>query len=168
MSITGEPEGAPLRVGYPIADTVGGITAAFAIAAALNSTPRGAFIDVSMLESMLATMGWVVSNYLIGGVEPVAHGNENPTSAPSGVFQTADGLINIAANKDEQWVLLTDHLARQDLREQTEFATREDRKRNRLALKAELERVLKTRPAQDWAKELNHIGVPAGSGFDSP
>ena len=168
MSITGEPEGAPLRVGYPIADTVGGMTAAFAIAAALNAKPRGTFIDVSMLESMLATMGWVVSNYLIGGVEPVAHGNENPTSAPSGVFEAEDGLINIAANKDEQWVLLTDHLGRQDLREQTEFATREDRKQNRLALKAELETVLKTRPAGAWAKELNHIGVPSGAVLTVP
>jgi len=168
MSITGGTDSAPLRVGYPVADTIGGLTAAFAVTAALNARPRGNFIDVSMLESVLATMGWVVSNYLIAGVEPQANGNENSTSAPSGAFQTGNGLINIAANKDEQWVLLTDHLGLADLRERAEFATREDRRRNRLALKLELEEVLKTRPAGDWAKELNRIGVPSGAVLSVP
>ncbi len=168
MSITGDAESAPLRVGYPVADTVGGITAVFAIAAALNARPRGGLIDVSMLESVLATMGWVVSNYLIAGVEPAPHGNENVTSSPSGAFETADGLINIAANKEEQWVLLTDHLGLTALRDRSDYATREDRKRNRQALKAELEGVLKTRSAQDWADELNGVGVPAGAVLSVP
>lgn len=163
MSITGDADTAPLRVGYPIADTVGGMTAAFAVAAALNQSPRGTFIDVSMLESVLATMGWVVSNHLVAGVEPAANGNENPTSAPSGTFETSTGPINIAANKDEQWVLLTDHLGLAALRDQPEYINREARKANRLALRAELETVLKTRPAEDWADELNAIGVPSGA-----
>lgn len=163
MSITGDAESAPLRVGYPVADTVGGMTAAFAIAAALNAEPRGAFIDVSMLESVMATMGWVISNYLIAGAEPRPNGNENPTSAPSGAFQAADGLLNIAANKDEQWEILARHLGREDLLQRSEYASREDRMANRLALKAELETVLTRRPARDWAKELNRIGVPAGA-----
>lgn len=168
MSITGDSESAPLRVGYPVADTVGGITAAFAISAALNATPRGSMIDVSMLESVLATMGWVVSNYLIAGVEPLAHGNENPTSAPSGAFEAGEGLINIAANKDEQWQLLAGHLGLSHLCARPEYASREARKANRRALKAELETVLKTRPARDWAKELNRIGVPAGAVLTVP
>lgn len=168
MSITGDAESAPLRVGYPIADTVGGMTAAFAVASALNAKPRGAFIDVSMLESVLATMGWVVSNHLIAGVTPQANGNENPTSAPSGTFEAMEGVLNIAANKDDQWVLLTDHLGLAHLREDPDYATREDRKANRLTLKAELETVLKTRPARDWAKELNRIGVPAGAVLTVP
>ena len=168
MSITGDSDSAPLRVGYPVADTVGGITAAFAISSALNANPRGTFIDVSMLESVLATMGWVVSNYLIAGVNPTANGNENPTSAPSGAFEAKGGLINIAANKDQQWELLTDHLGLAALRERPEYATREDRKRNRLALKTELETVLKTRSPRDWAKELNSIGVPSGAVLTVP
>ena len=168
MSITGDQDSAPLRVGYPLADTVGGLTAAMAICGALNAKERGAFIDVSMLEAVLATMGWVVSNYLVGGVVPQANGNENPTSAPSGTFQCADGLINIAANKDEQWVTLATHLGRTDLLDATEFATREDRKTNRLRLRAELETVLTTRPAQDWARELNDKGVPAGAVLTVP
>ena len=168
MSITGDEDSAPLRVGYPVADTVGGMTAAFAISAALNANPRGSFIDVSMLESVLATMGWVVSNHLIAGVAPSANGNENVTSAPSGAFKAGGGLINIAANKDEQWVLLTDHLGLSALREDPDYATREDRKRNRLALKAALEAALEARPARDWAKELNKIGVPAGAVLTVP
>ena len=162
MSITGDADSAPLRVGYPLADTIGGMTAAFAIAAALNAPERGAFLDISMLESVLTTMGWVVSNHLIAGGEPQPQGNENPTSAPSGAFRAADGLVNIAANKDEQWRILARHLDREDLLEHPDYQTREDRKANRLALKAELETVLATRSAADWAAELNALGVPAG------
>ncbi len=168
MSITGDAESAPLRVGYPIADTIGGMTAAFAISAALNAKKRGAFIDVSMLEAVLATMGWVISNYLIAGVTPTPNGNENVTSAPSGAFKAGGGLVNIAANKDEQWALLARHIGREDLLARPEYATREDRKRNRFALKAEIETVLETRPARDWATELNRIGVPAGAVLDVP
>ncbi len=168
MSITGDAGTGPLRVGYPIADTVGGMTAAFAVAAALNARPRGAFLDVSMLDSVLATMGWVVSNYLVAGVEPAAHGNENVTSAPSGTFAAQDGPLNIAANKDEQWEALARHLGREDLIGRADYATREDRKRNRVALRAELETVLGTRPARDWARELNAIGVPAGAVMSVP
>ena len=168
MSITGDADSAPLRVGYPVADTVGGITAAFAISAALNAKPRGTFIDVSMLEAVMATMGWAISNHLIAGVEPQANGNENPTSAPSGAFRAGGGLINIAANKDEHWELLTKHRGREDLLERSAYATREDRKTNRFALKEELEEALVQRPARDWAKELNRIGVPAGAVLTVP
>lgn len=170
MSITGDADSAPLRVGYPVADTIGGLTAAFAIASALNGRDRtgGSFIDVSMLESVLATMGWVVSNWLIAGVEPRPNGNENVTSAPSGAFQCQDTLLNIAANKEEQWRLLVDHLDRPDLLDRPEFADRETRKRNRDVLRAELETTLAARPAREWARELNRIGVPAGAVLSVP
>lgn len=168
MSITGDAESAPLRVGYPVADTMGGMTAAFAVAAALNANPRGSFIDVSMLESVLSSMGWVVSNYLVAGAAPAPHGNENVTSAPSGAFRAADGLLNIAANKDEQWQALTVHLGLERLQKRPEYATREARKANRASLKADLEVVLQTRPANVWQDELNQIGVPAGAVLDVP
>ena len=109
MSVTGTPESAPLRSGYPVADTLAGMTAAFAISSALvrrNATGEGAFIDVSMLDAALTAMGWAVSNYLIAGVEPQPHGNDNFTAAPSGAFRAKDGLINIAANKQEQFEAL--------------------------------------------------------------
>ena len=168
MSVTGTEESGPLRVGYPIGDTVGGLTAAMAICAALNGPERGAFIDVSMLAASLATMGWVVSNQLIAGVEPGRHGNENVTSAPSGAFQAADGLVNIAANRDGQWELLARYLGREDLLERPEFATREDRKENRHQLRAELEAELVRHPVEHWVDGLNGIGVPAGAVLDVP
>ena len=113
MSITGDDRSGPFRVGYPIADTIGGLTAAMAVCAALNNRDKGTFIDVSMLESVLATTGWVISNWLIAGVHPGAHGNDNITSSPSGTFQAADAPINIAANKEEQWRVLARHLGRE-------------------------------------------------------
>ena len=171
MSITGTRETAPLRVGYPVADTLAGITAAFAIAAALVrrlSTDEGAFIDVSMLDSALTSMGWVVSNYLIAGVEPQAHGNDNFTAAPSGAFQAQDGMLNIAANKQEQFVALVRTLGLEELATDPRFAKREDRKRNRAALTQLLEDKLKTRPCAEWERLLSPIGVPTGAVLTVP
>src|SRR5262245_53624346 len=119
MSITGTPELAPLRVGYPVCDTLGGLTGAFAIAAALvrrSRTGEGALLDVSMLESTLSALGWPVSNYLTAGVEPQPAGNENVTGAPSGAFRTADDILNIAANKQEQFEILCDLIGRPELK----------------------------------------------------
>ncbi|WP_227270638.1 CaiB/BaiF CoA transferase family protein [Roseobacter weihaiensis] len=168
MSITGTPDTAPLRVGYPLGDTIGGMTAAFAISAALNAEKRGAFLDISMTEAVLSSMGWVVSNYLIGGVTPAAQGNENMTSAPSGTFWTADQPINIAANKDDQWVTLTRILEREDLQDRAAFLTREDRKRNRVHLRQTLEEELQKAPAAHWVEVLNAQGVPCGPVLSIP
>lgn len=168
MAITGDTDSAPLRVGFPVADTVGGLTAAMAISAALNAPKRGAYIDISMLESLIATMGWAVSNYLVADQRPTANGNENLTSAPSGTFRAKDGPLNIAANKDEQWVILAQHIGRADLLARPEYATRELRKRNRAALKTEINAALAAKPAADWAEDLNKLGVPAGEVFDLP
>jgi len=168
MAITGDADSAPLRAGFPVADTIGGLTAAFAVAAALNAEPRGAFLDVSMLDSVLATLGWAVSNHLIAGVAPAPQGNENATSAPSGTFAAADGPLNIAANREEQWQALARHLGRAELLDDPRFLTREDRKANRAALKATLEDTLRTRPARDWADELSALGVPAGEVLTVP
>ncbi|MBL4627472.1 MAG: CoA transferase, partial [Roseicyclus sp.] len=167
MSITGDGD-TPTRVGFPLSDSVGGLTAAMAITAALNANPRGTFIDVSMLEATLATMGWVVSDHLIGGATPQAHGNENPTSAPSGTFQALDAPLNIAANKDQQWEALANLLNRGDLLQDSRFTTREGRKANRHVLRAELEIVLGTKPAAHWVETLNANGIPAGPVLSVP
>ncbi|MBD3836707.1 CoA transferase [Brevundimonas sp.] len=171
MSITGDSESAPLRVGYPVADSIGGMTAAFAIAAALAGRERsgeGAFIDVSMLESTIATMGWVVSNYLIAGQQPEPIGNDNFTAAPSGAFRTADGLLNIAANKQEQFEALAGLIGRPDLVEDARFARREDRKRHRQDLTIEIERALAIDTSAVWEARLNAAGVPAGRVLSVP
>jgi crotonobetainyl-CoA:carnitine CoA-transferase CaiB-like acyl-CoA transferase len=164
MSITGSAESAPLRVGYPVADTIGGITAAFAVAAALADRQRdsGTFIDVSMLEATMATMGWAVSNYLVAGREAQPMGNENMTASPSGTFETAAGLLNIAANKQEQFEALCHVVGRPELVADARFAQRQARLANRFVLKTALEEALASRSAQDWWPLLTAAGIPAG------
>ncbi|MGQ7243145.1 CaiB/BaiF CoA transferase family protein [Salinicola sp. V024] len=163
MSITGTPENAPYRVGYPLADTVGGLTAAMAINAALAERPRKAhFIDISMLESVLATMGWAVSNLLIAGKPPQPMGNDNVTASPSGTFATADGLINIAANKQEQFEAICHLLERPEWLTDTRFAHRQSRLDNRQALSDCIEVVLKQQTTEYWWPRLVEAGVPAG------
>ena len=171
MSVTGDERSAPLRVGYPVCDTVGGLTAAFAICAALvdaSTRGRGRMIDVSMLESTLATMGWVVSNYLNAGTLPKPLGNENFTAAPSGTFRTADGLLNIAANETYQYEKLCELLGRPDLKTDERFADRDIRKGNREAINHEIQQVLVTRSAAEWEQLMIEAGVPAGRVLSVP
>lgn len=171
MSITGSEESAPLRVGYPIADTLGGMTAAFAISTALagrSQSGEGCFIDVSMLESTLATMGWVVSNYLIAGKTPVPMGNDNFTASPSGAFKTGEGLINIAANKQEQFESVCEVIGKPELKTDARFSERQARLQNRRALTEILEAAFASHPAEHWEIVLNQHGVPAGRVMSVP
>lgn len=171
MHVTGDAQSAPLRVGYPICDTMGGVTGAMAICAALvdsMTTGRGRRIDVSMLEATLASMGWVVSNYLNAGIEPIPMGNENFTAAPSGTFRTADGLLNIAANEDAQYQKLCEVIGRPDLKADPRFEDRETRRGNRLEINEEIAAALMKRSAADWERALIEVGVPAGRVLSVP
>ncbi|WP_116140181.1 CaiB/BaiF CoA transferase family protein [Trinickia diaoshuihuensis] len=165
MSVTGDAQTAPLRVGYPVADTVGGMSAALAICAAVLASQRtgeGTIIDVSMLEATISTMGWVVSNYLNAGVEPVPMGNENFTAAPSGSFACGEGTLNIAANETKQFTALCEVIGRPELARDARFSERDARKRHRAALKHEIEDALRVDSARNWEARLIAAGVPAG------
>jgi formyl-CoA transferase len=164
MSITGDDTSAPLRVGFPVADTIGGLTAAMAVCAALAERDRttGRFIDVSMLEAVLATMGWAVSNLLVAGQAAQPMGNENITASPSGAFRTGEGLLNIAANKQEQFEALLRVIGREELAHDPRFVHREGRLAHRYALKAEIEAALAAHSAAHWWPLLTNAGVPAG------
>lgn len=171
MSITGDAHSAPLRVGFPVSDSIGGITAAFAIASALvgrERTGEGRFIDVSMLDSTIATMGWVVSNFLIAGQVPEPMGNDNFTAAPSGAFKTGNGILNIAANTDAQFESLAKVIERPDLLSDQRFLTRDLRKRNREMLTLQIEAELRQHSAKYWEDQLNRVGVPAGRVLSVP
>jgi CoA:oxalate CoA-transferase len=166
MAINGDERLNPLRCGFPVCDTVGGLNAAFAIMAALyhrEHTGDGQFIDVAMLDSIMPLMGWVAANLLIGGKQPVLMGNDNFTAAPSGTFKTKDGYINIAANKQEQWEALCDVLEVPQLKTDPRFQKRDVRKRNRKELTPLVEEVLTTRATADWVELLNARGVPSGA-----
>jgi formyl-CoA transferase len=162
MDITGDTTTPPYRVGYPIADTIGGLTAALAVSAALHQK-TSQYIDVSMLESVLTTMGWVVSNLLMNHNEPTRVGNENMTSAPSGAFKTQDGLINIAANQDRQWEQLVIVLEAPELNDNPLYQSRELRKENRYTLKSDIEEILMNRSTTEWLDRLSAANIPAGS-----
>ena len=166
MAINGDERLNPLRCGFPVCDTVGGLNAAFAIMAALyhrERTGEGQFIDVAMLDSIMPLMGWVAANLLIGGQQPVPLGNDNFTAAPSGTFRTKDGYINIAANKQEQWEALCEVLGVPELKTDPRFQKRDTRKRNRKALTPLIEAKLVGRPTAEWVELLNTRDVPSGA-----
>ena len=166
MAINGDERLHPLRAGFPVCDTVGGLNAAFAMMAAVyhrERTGEGQFIDVALLDSIMPLMGWVVANLMIGKQPPVLMGNDNFTAAPSGVFRTKDGFINIAANKQEQWESVADVLDLPLLKSDPRFHERDTRKKNRKILTPLLEEKLMGRETAFWVEELNAHDVPAGA-----
>ncbi|MBN2411946.1 CoA transferase [candidate division KSB1 bacterium] len=166
MDINGDETLNPLRCGFPVCDTVGGLNAAFAIMGALyyrERTGEGQFIDVALLDSIMPLMGWVAANLLIGHQQPSLLGNDNFTAAPSGTFKTKDGYINIAANKQEQWESVADLLGVPELKDDPRFRERDNRKKNRRALTPLLESRLKEKTTEEWVGILNENGVPSGA-----
>jgi crotonobetainyl-CoA:carnitine CoA-transferase CaiB-like acyl-CoA transferase len=166
MAVNGDERLNPLRAGFPVCDTVGGVNGAFAVMAALyhrERTGEGQFIDVALLDSIIPFMGWVVANLLIGGKEPVPMGNDNFTAAPSGTFKTKDGHINIAANKQEQWESLCDVLGVPELKTDPRFQKRDVRKKNRKELTPLLEAKLAERSTAEWVDLLNAKDIPSGA-----
>jgi len=166
MAINGDERLNPLRAGFPVCDTVGGLNAAFAIMAALFYRERsgeGQFIDVALLDSIMPLMGWVAANLMIGGQEPVLMGNDNFTAAPSGTFRTKDGYVNIAANKQEQWEAVADVLGLPELKIDPRFQERDTRKKNRALLTPLLEARLVERETAHWVDALNARDVPSGA-----
>jgi crotonobetainyl-CoA:carnitine CoA-transferase CaiB-like acyl-CoA transferase len=166
MAINGDERLNPLRAGFPVCDTVGGLNAAFAVLAALFHRERsgeGQFIDVALLDSIMPLAGWVAANLLIGKQQPVLMGNDNFTAAPSGTFVTKDGYINIAANKQEQWEAVADLLGVPELKTDPRFQERDSRKKNRKALTLLLEVKLKEKETAYWVELLNKNDVPSGA-----
>jgi crotonobetainyl-CoA:carnitine CoA-transferase CaiB-like acyl-CoA transferase len=163
--VTGWPSDDPLRVGFPISDTLGGFVAALGISAALVRRERegvGCDLDVSMLESAITAMGWVTSEHLISGRETTRHGNDNAASSPSGTFHTGEGLLNIAANTQRQFESVCATVGRSDLVVDDRFLTRELRKRHRNLLTVELEQALSAHSALEWEERLVAVNVPVG------
>ena len=169
MAVNGDERLSPLRTGFPVCDTVGGLNAAFAVMAALfhrERTGQGQSIDVALLDSIMPLMGWVAANLLIGGEQPVLMGNDNFTAAPSGTFRTQDGHINIAANKQEQWEAVCEVLEVPELKADPRFQERDTRKKNRKVLTPLLEAKLALKPTGFWVEVLNAKDVPSGEILD--
>jgi len=162
LSITGNKKNI-FRVGYPIADTIGGLNAALAIMSLLNNKNRKAsHIDISMLDSVISSMGWVVSNYLNANVIPKPLGNENFTASPSGTFKTKNGMINIAANRQSHFEGVCTAINLKNLIKNKKFFDRQNRLKNRNLLKQIIEKKLSKQKTNYWVKKFQNLNVPCG------
>jgi crotonobetainyl-CoA:carnitine CoA-transferase CaiB-like acyl-CoA transferase len=161
MSITGEPAGEPMKVGVAMVDVLTGLHAAIAILAALHRGV-GDQIEVSLLDSGLAGLINVASNVLVTGGEPRRYGNAHPNIVPYQSFRTADGWIAIAAPNDGLWGRLCDVLGAPELATDERFASNAKRVENRDTLVPLIEERLAAKPAEEWLRALEGVGVPSG------
>jgi len=165
MSITGLPGQGPIRVGIAINDTSAGILLANGITLALlarERTGEGQWVHTSLLEAQIFMLDFQASRYTMKGEVAKQEGNFHPTSPGTGMFQTADGYINIAASGDNLWRKFCEVAGDKDLSSNPDFATVVSRAKNRPALIAHLNDVVRSKPSKFWVDELNKAGVPCG------
>ena len=165
MSITGEPDGRPVKSGIPVADLGSGLFMAIGILAAWSAKQRtglGQRVETSLFESALALAVWESTEYWDTGRVPAKLGSANRMSAPYQALATADGYVTVGANNDRLWRRLCACLGAEHLVEDERFATNTGRMANRAALVAELEERLAGRTTAEWVDALLAAGVPAG------
>jgi crotonobetainyl-CoA:carnitine CoA-transferase CaiB-like acyl-CoA transferase len=165
MSITGIPGQGPVRVGIPIADLCAGILLAQGVLVALierETTGEGQWVHTSLLEAMLSMLDFQASRWLMAGEVPPQAGNNHPTGIPTGVFETRDGHINIAAAGDEIYERFCKAIERPDLLTDPRFATARARSDHRDTLMEVLMPVTRQKASADWVALLNKAGVPCG------
>ncbi len=165
MSITGEADGPPLKVGVAVSDLTAGLFACTAILAAIEArraTGLGQQIDVSLMDCQLAGLLNVASNFLIGGSIPLRHGNAHPNIVPYQLFAAADREFMLAVGNDGQWRRLCDLLERQAWKTDPRFSTNPARVARRAELIPVLEALFRTRPRDQWLELFRRADVPAG------
>ena len=165
MSVTGPEGGQPTRVGASIGDTVPALFGAIGILAALHAreaTGRGCWIDLAMLDSVVAVTENALARYLATGLSPKPLGNRHSSIAPFGVFTSADGQIALGAATDAVFHRLVAAIGAPDLAERPEYLTNEQRARNVDQLSADLDSILSRRPSAEWMDRLSKAGVPCG------
>ncbi len=165
MSITGLPGQGPVRVGIPIADLTAGLFCAQGILAALlerEVSGEGQWLQTSLLQAQVFMLDFQAARWLVDHEVPQQAGNNHPTSIPTGVFETADGHMNIAVAGQEIWLRFCKAIGDPGLVENPAYATAADRSKNRDALNAEIAAHTKERPTAKWVARLNEAGVPAG------
>jgi crotonobetainyl-CoA:carnitine CoA-transferase CaiB-like acyl-CoA transferase len=165
MSITGEPEGEPQKVGVALVDVLAGLFAAVGILAALRRDERGGGgqrVEVNLLSSLLAALVNQGAAHTVGGIAPGRLGNAHPSIAPYELMRTGDGDIVLAVGTDRQFAALCEVVDAGGLAADPRFRTNPDRVANRVELRAELEKRLLQRGAAEWAAELTAASVPAG------
>jgi crotonobetainyl-CoA:carnitine CoA-transferase CaiB-like acyl-CoA transferase len=165
MSVTGEPEGAPMKAGYAVADIYTGLYASVGILSALrqrDATGEGAYLDMALLDSQIAVLGNQAMNYLVSGNPPPRLGNAHPNIVPYDVFPVADGHIIIATGNDGQWRKLCEVLGEPALADEPAYIDNRSRVKNRVALTETLHVLCQRYLKADLLAALEKVGVPAG------
>ena len=165
MSVTGYPDGPPVKAGVPVADIGCALFAIYGILSAYigkTKTGEGQFIDASLFDSALAFSIWDTSQYWGTGVEPYKLGTANHMSAPYQAMKSSDGYFVMGATNQKLWKLLCDKIARPELCDDARFKTNPLRLANRLELATELEKTFVTRTSHEWVDDLLAAGIPAG------
>lgn len=165
MSLTGEPDGVPMKAAVPVADLMAGMYAAVSINAALRNrevTGKGQHIDIGMLDVMVAFSTIMGMNYLATGENPKRLGNSHPNIVPYQAFETSDGAIILAVGNDGQFQRFCKVAGREDLAENPRYATNGQRLAHREELVGILNDVIKARPMDFWLKELEANTVSCG------
>ena len=165
MSITGEPDGEPMKTGVAVVDLFAGQNAIIAILAALQArtlTGRGQQLDIALFDSQLGWLANVASNYLISGKLPKRHGNAHANIVPYQSFQASDGWFAIAVGNDRQFARLCDLIGKPGFAADEKFATNSARVQNRAELIPLLIDIFKTASVSDWLARLDEAEIPCG------
>ena len=166
MAITGEPEGAPMKIGVALADVCAGKDAAIAILACLSARdrlgPADRMLTVSLAHSATAALVNVAQNALVTEREPGRWGNAHPNLVPYQLFEAADRPFILAVGNDRQWLACCGAIERPDLAADPRFLRNAGRVEHREELIGTLSRLLRSRAASDWLERLESCGVPAG------
>lgn len=165
MSITGAPDGPPFKVGASLVDVLAGMSAFQGILLALlrrQSTGEGARVEASLLESLLPTLTYHASTWLLAGHVPARLGNRHPSLAPYETFEAADGHVIVGVGSEPLWRSFCALLGRSDLAADPRFQTNPQRVANYDALRAVLAPILRSRTVGDWLSALGEAGIPCG------
>lgn len=165
MSITGEPAGAPQKVGVAVADVLTGLYAAVAVLAALAARERtgtGQQIDLALLDVQIAALANQAANYLVTGVSPLRLGNAHPSIVPYQPFDTADRPIVVACGNDAQFARLAAVIGRPELTADPRYATNAGRVEHREQVVGAVQEALRAQPAAHWLERLTASGIPCG------
>ena len=165
ISITGEPDGPPVRVGTSISDITAALFTTIGILSALHhrsQTGKGQFVDVAMLDSLVAVLENAVVRYFATGEAPKPLGARHPAITPFEAFASADGHVIIALGNDTLWAKFCEHVGRQALVSDKRFRTNADRTENHDQLFPILSEIMSQRTTDDWIDALGNIGVPCG------
>ncbi len=165
MSITGQPDGEPQKVGVALVDVMTGLHACIAVLAALNQrheTGRGQFIDMALLDVAVSTLANIGLNQRVTGEAPKRMGNAHPSVVPYQVFETADGHMIVAVGNDGQFAHFVGALGLAHLADDPLYKTNAGRVENRATLIPHLAAAMKTQATAHWDAALSAVNVPAG------